>query len=184
MISGTKLENIIENKSMKTSILILIMSVFSLHLTYGFTDNAKGDTLKFFYTNGEISVKMHPWVEQQRAIELFDTNGFLTYSTIDMHLANSIRNEFFFHENGSVSKIIEHNNPGASKEMYEATMTFSKTNEPLQRINSIIPSDAEPIAKQKRMYWNNVKKQWNFSDSPEKQERKVLTGTPKNLEKK
>jgi hypothetical protein len=121
----------------------------------------KNDTIYHHYINGKISVKIHPWVNEEREIELFDLYGKLTFRTKDINKSYSVFNRLSFHSNGAVSKIEESNNPGASLYMYKSIMTFSTTNNPEVRTNHKWPSTLQDeLESQTPWFWNKNTMQW------------------------
>jgi hypothetical protein len=122
----------------------------------------KNDTTFHYYINGKVSVKIHPWKDSKRTIELFDLYGKLTFSTEDINMSYTIFNHLHFHSNGAVSKIEESNNPGASLYMYKSIMTFSTTNNPELRTNHKWPSTMQDEfeSQTKPWFWNKEKMQW------------------------
>lgn len=120
----------------------------------------QNDTIYHYYTNGKISVKIHPWIDSERRIQFFDLYGHQTFETKDIWQSYSVTNRLFFHENGAVSKIEESTNPGASMYMYEATMTFSTTNDPLVKTTRKHPSTLDEILNERPWFWNKKAKAW------------------------
>jgi hypothetical protein len=121
----------------------------------------KNDTTFHYYINGKVSVKIHPWKNEKRTIELFDLYGNLTFRTEDINMSYSIFNHLHFHSNGAVSKIEESMNPGASMYMYKSIMTFSTTNNPEVRTNHKWPSTLEDeMESQIPWFWDKKTMQW------------------------
>lgn len=122
----------------------------------------KNDTTFHYYINGKVSVKIHPWKDSKRTIELFDLYGKLTFRTEDINMSYTIFNHLHFHSNGAVLKIEESNNPGASLYMYKSIMTFSTTNNPELRTNHKWPSTMQDEfeSQTKPWFWNKEKMQW------------------------
>lgn len=125
------------------------------------TSDPDKDTIYHYYVNGKISVKIHPWKDGHRKIELFDLYGKRTYDTKDIRLSYSRSNHFTFHSNGGVHKIRESFNPGASMYMYENVMEFSTTNEPLVMYKSQWPATLEEtMESQIPWFWNKRTGNW------------------------
>jgi hypothetical protein len=118
------------------------------------------DTVRHYYTNGSISVKISPWSEFRQTITLYDLYGRVTFETENIRQSYSVSNDLKFHANGAVSTIVEHMNPGASLYMYKSTMTFSTTNDPQVKRNEKWPSSLDEISKERPWFWNKQSKQW------------------------
>lgn len=122
---------------------------------------SQNDTIFHYYINGSVSVKIFPWENGERTIQLFNLYGKKTFETNDVKQSYSVFNHLSFHSNGGVSKIVESTNPGASMYMYEATMKFSSTNDPEIRTESKTPSSLEEMMKDKiPFFWNKNEKKW------------------------
>lgn len=119
------------------------------------------DTLFHRYVNGKVSVKIFPWENNSRKIQLFDLYGNLTFETEDIRRSYTQFNELSFHSNGGVSVINESSNPGASMYMYHATMTFSTTNQPILRTQGKTPASLEDMMEEQiPWFWNKQKGAW------------------------
>jgi hypothetical protein len=139
----------------------LIISVIFSTASSLFAREPSNDTLYHYYINGSISVKIHPWTNDKRTIELFDLYGQKTFSTEDIRLSYTQFNQLHFHPNGAVSKIEESYNPGASLYHYTAVMTFGTTNDPIIRTHQQWPSTVEEHMKgQLPWFWNKKNQQW------------------------
>jgi outer membrane murein-binding lipoprotein Lpp len=124
------------------------------------TKSAENDTIFHYYVNGKVSVKIHPWKDSKRKIELFDLYGRQTFETEDIRMSYSVGNTLYFHKNGAVSKIEESMNPGASMYMYYATMTFSTTNDPEVRTSRKQPESLQDQLKQVPEFWDKKARKW------------------------
>lgn len=120
------------------------------------------DTIYHYYVNGMVSVKIFPWENNERTIQLFNLYGEKTYETKDIKLSFSVINHLSFHSNGGVSKIVESTNPGASMYMYKATMKFSTTNDPEIRTETKTPTITLEDAMNEKipLFWNKKKQIW------------------------
>ena len=119
------------------------------------------DTTYHYYVNKKVSVKIHPWKDGRRAIELFDLYGKKTFQTEDINLSYSQFNHLSFHENGGVKKIKQSFNPGASMYMYESVMEFGTTNEPSVMYKSQWPASLDEMMEaQIPWFWNKRTGQW------------------------
>ena len=132
------------------------------------------DTIFYYYSNGKISGKFHPWKDEERLLELFDLYGVKTFEATEIRKSYSVGLRLSFHPNGSVSKIEESSNPGASLYTYQAVMKFSTTNNPEVRTESRTPmySIEEMMTKGRPYFWNKKEFRWV------QQEIVVETNTP------
>ncbi len=138
-----------------------ILFVVLITLITPYIAQSTNDTLYHYYSNGKVSVKIHPWNNDKRTLELFDLYGNLTFHTEDVRSHYSIFNQLHFHANGAVSKIEESTNPGASLYHYTAIMTFSTTNQPEIRTNHQWPCTvAEQLESRTPWFWNKNTGQW------------------------
>lgn len=122
------------------------------------------DTVYHYYTNGKISLKIFPIVNNEKVIQLFDLYGNKTYEDKEIHKSYSKGFQYRFHENGAVSSIEESFNPGASMYMYFATMTFDSVNQPLLRTESKYPSTLEEELNKQPLFWNKSKGEWQIQE--------------------
>lgn len=115
-----------------------------------------------YYSNGRVSLRIHPWVEGERLWELFDLHGQVTYSAQEVRKSYSVGLRADFHENGAVKALHEHMNPGASMYMYNATMTFDSINQPLWKHVTRTPSYGinERFPGGGYFYWCKQQKTW------------------------
>lgn len=127
----------------------------------------EGDTIYHYYINKSVSVKITPWISGERWVLLYNLQHEETYRQ------QEIRKSFFetaqlkFHPNGAVSKMEIHFNPGASMYWYETTITFSTTNNPLQKTSEQKPFEEEPLKQKPWEYWDNKTKQWKKQEVQE-----------------
>lgn len=117
------------------------------------------DTTFYYYTNKSVSVKVTPWVNNERWTLLYDLKGNETYRQKDERKSYSIFSQLSFHPNGAVTKMLISTNPGASMYWYETTITFSTTNDPEQKTDERKPYDNLQIEKPWE-YWDSKTKQW------------------------
>lgn len=116
---------------------------------------------KFYYKNSKrISVIITPWLDGKRTVTLFDTLGNETYRFNDAHLSYSNTTEIKeFHENGAVSKIKNHLNPGASMYWYDTDIYFDINNEPISKMELRQPASLDDYMNGKSL-WNRKTKSW------------------------
>lgn len=113
------------------------------------------DTTYYYYLNGKVSVKIHPWISDRRKIELFDLYGNRTYETEDIKLSYTQFNSFKFHKNGGVMEMTVSMNPGASLYHFTDRITFSSTNSPIVMYKSKLPQTLEDaVESQIPWFWN------------------------------
>lgn len=119
------------------------------------------DTIYHKYTNGKVSVKITPWVNQERKVLFFDLYGNQTFSLEEVRHSYSIGVDLKFAPNGSVSTALVHTNPGASMYWHETTITLDTTNEPINKIDRRYPQNSlDDIMNEKWMYWDKKSKSW------------------------
>lgn len=121
---------------------------------------------KFYYKNSKrISVIITPWLDGKRTITLFDTLGNETYRFKDVRLSYSNTTEIKeFHQNGAVSKINNHLNPGASMYWYDTDIYFDINNEPISKMELRQPASLDDYMNGKSI-WNKKTKSWEKYDS-------------------
>ena len=131
---------------------------------------SKNAVQKFYYKNSKrISIIITPWLDSKRTVTLFDTLGKETYRFNDVLLSYSNTTEIKkFHENGAVSKINNHINPGASMYWYDTNIDFDINNEPISKMELRQPASLDDYANGKSN-WNRKTKSWE-KDNPIPQE--------------
>jgi hypothetical protein len=120
------------------------------------------DTLFYYYTNKKVSVKIHPWQDGERLLELFNLYGVKTFEAREIHKSYSLGLNLKFHPNGAVKEIHESFNPGASLYTYFAHMKFSSTNDPEVRIEGRMPDYTlqEKLKKDRPFFWDKKRFAW------------------------
>ncbi len=117
------------------------------------------------FTNGKVSVRITPWVEENRTITLYDPTGAVTYTFEDTRRVFSSVTHLSFREDGSVSQAKTHLNPGASRYMHYSNVTFSNQNEPLERRAWKEP--AESLRDDDNVsHWDKATQKWVRKDHP------------------
>lgn len=117
------------------------------------------DTEYVYYKNPKrISVKISPWKNEKRTLQLFAPNGTVTYTFEDVRHSYVSTTELRFREDGSVDKAGVHLNPGASMYWYETEYTFSNTNEPLSYTSRQFPERS--IELPDTYLWDSRHKKW------------------------
>lgn len=120
------------------------------------------DTTFHYYVNGKISVKIHPWKDQERKIELFDLYGKVTYTCGDIWKSYTTMHRLSFHSNGAVKKMEVSHNPGASMYFYTDHIQFSTTNDPEVMYKEKFPTNTIQDAMEAQIPWfyNKKSKTW------------------------
>jgi hypothetical protein len=119
-----------------------------------------GDTTFHYYSNKRVSVKITPWVDGERWVLLYNLLGEETYRSKDIRKSYTEVAQLKFHSNGAVSTMNIHLNPGASQYWYETTITFSTTNDPLQKSSERKPYEDLSTTPKPWEYWDSKTKQW------------------------
>ncbi|MCC6583366.1 MAG: hypothetical protein IT271_06665 [Chitinophagales bacterium] len=116
---------------------------------------------KFYYKNSKrISVIVTPWLDGKRTVTLFDTLGNETYRFKDVRLSYSNTTEIKeFHQNGAVSKMHNHINPGASMYWYDTDIYFDINNVPISKMELRQPASLDDNMNGKSL-WNRETKSW------------------------
>lgn len=119
------------------------------------------DTIYHKYVNGKVSVKITPWVNQERKVLFYDLYGNQTFALEEVRHSYSIGVDLKFAPNGSVSTALVHTNPGASMYWHETTITLDTTNEPISKIDRRYPQNSlEDMMNEKWVYWDKKSKSW------------------------
>ncbi len=120
---------------------------------------AEGDTTRYYYEIGKLSVLITPWNNGKRSILFYDPKGALTYQQNDVRLSYTVTTQLQFRKNGSVEKADIHENPGASRYWYQAVITFSDSNEPEWQTSQQMP--VESLAdRSNSYYWDKKAGKW------------------------
>lgn len=122
--------------------------------------NTTTDSTVHYYVNGAISVIRTPWIEGRRETKLYDLNGELTYSIEEARMSYTVSASLKFYDNGGVEEAGIFTNPGASRFMYESTIYFSTTNEPIRMVNKKTPAVTIEDAMGDKFFWNKKEKRW------------------------
>ena len=127
----------------------------------------EADTTYHYYINKSVSVKITPLINNERWVLLYNLQHEETYRQQEIRKSFSETAQLKFHQNGAVSKMEIHSNPGASMYWYETTITFSTTNDPLQKTGERKPYEEEPLKQKPWEYWDNKAKQWKKQEAQE-----------------
>ncbi|MBN2776569.1 MAG: hypothetical protein JXR36_02940 [Bacteroidales bacterium] len=120
----------------------------------------ESDTIYHYYVNNSVSVKISPWENGRRMIMLYNLYGEKTFEMEEVRLSYSVSVNLKFAQNGSVSHIHSHMNPGASMYWYETEIEFSTTNEPLWKKSVQMPMQTIEDAMGDVYYWDKKKNDW------------------------
>lgn len=120
---------------------------------------SEADTI-FHYTNdGRLSVRISPWKNSCRQIELFDMHGNGAMNIEEVRKSYTVSHNITFNENGTVNEIKSHMNPGASMYTYNSTMAFNNFNEPQWKRSETFPMMSIDDS-YKNYYWDKKEKKW------------------------
>lgn len=114
------------------------------------------DTIFHFYKSGSISVIETPMRNNHKDIFLFDKKGIKTYEFEEERLVTgSISVSLRYAIDGSVSSAHIHQNPSASKYMYETDITFKEENHPSWKIEKQTSSENASLSI--KSFWDGHK---------------------------
>ena len=117
------------------------------------------DTEYVYYQNPKrISVKISPWKDGKRTLQLFAPNGTLSYTFKDARHSYVNTTTLYYRKDGSVEKAAVHLNPGASMYWYETEYTFSNTNEPINYTSRQFPE--RTLEFPDTYLWDSRNKKW------------------------
>lgn len=141
--------------------IICFLVLFSLSVLCASAKSGAGeptDTTYHDYINNKISVKIHPWRDGRRNIELYNLYGALTYIHEDQHTAYSDSCQLQFYSNGAVERIgySIHSDDGRLRvEIY-----FDSTNEPLRLKRNMQPWIKYAAAIETQYFWHRTERRW------------------------
>lgn len=121
---------------------------------------AESDTLFYKFTDGRLSVKVHPWQNGKQNIEVFSAQGDVVYTLENVRLSYQISNTLHFRPDGSLDKVKSHMNPGASLYWYESVTQFDSDNQPSWMINYQYPQMSASDALGEKYLWKRSEKRW------------------------
>ncbi|MFN4123942.1 MAG: hypothetical protein ACK4GL_11650 [Flavobacteriales bacterium] len=120
---------------------------------------AENDTIYHYFSNRKLSVKVHPFMNGRRKIQVYNlVSGKVNIELEDVRLSYSVSHRLRFRPDGSLEKVNVHENPGASRYWHECEMTFSNTNEPQWQTCEQLPMDQ--LRFPDKYFWNKATGQW------------------------
>jgi len=159
---------------MKTTISILFGLIILLSGISSTAQPTETDTIYHYTTDGRLSVRISPWENSYRHIELFDMHGNNVMTLEEARHSFTVSHHITFYENGTVKEIKSHMNPGASMYMYNSTITFKYFNEPQWKRSERFPMMALDDSA-KNFYWDKKEKKWV-------QQEIAICDPPRNIE--
>lgn len=119
----------------------------------------ENDTIYHYFSNRKLSVKVHPFMNGRRKIQVFDLiSGKVNIELEDVRLSYSVNYRLRFRPEGLLEKVNVHENPGASPCWYECEMTFSNTDEPQWQTCEQLPMDQ--LRFPEKYFCNQATGQW------------------------
>jgi hypothetical protein len=118
------------------------------------------DTIYHYYKDGKISVKVSPRVDGRQAVFIYGKKGELHLQLESVFLSYSVSHDLRFRADGSLEKIKEHHNPGASMYWSECELTFSQWNMPQWKSCQQYPIRSLDDYNNNRYYWDVNNKTW------------------------
>lgn len=117
---------------------------------------------KHYYKNsGKVSVEITRSNDRTEKFFFFDPSGNLTYAFEEHYSSYSVGVDILeWHDNGAVSKVKVHTNPGASMYWFESIYTFGINNEPEWRIDSRFPQESVTMPGENNFYWDKKNRSW------------------------
>jgi hypothetical protein len=120
--------------------------------------SSKNDTTHHYFNDGRLSVKIAPRSERQK-IWIYLPNGEVIYELENILMSYSSHNTLYFRTDGSLEKVINNFNPGASMYMYRTEIYFHTNNEPRYKIDEKTPSSLAEKMNNKSL-WNSKTRSW------------------------
>ncbi len=121
---------------------------------------ADSDTLFYKFTDGRLSVKVHPWQNGKQIIEVFSVQGDVVYTMENARLSYQVSNTLHFRPDGSLDKVKSHMNPGASLYWYESITRFDTDNQPSWMMTYQYPQMSALDAMGEKYLWKRSEKRW------------------------
>lgn len=135
------------------------------------SNKSLGNTFYYFKMHPKgVSVEITPWENGKRKVLFFNPFGDTTYVCYDERLSYIIITQLKkFHENGAVSKIDVHNNPGASLNWYEMEISFDINNNPQWKTVNKGPEMSLEECTNNKYWWNDKSKKWILQEIAKEQ---------------
>lgn len=118
------------------------------------------DTLIYHFAEGGVSVKVYPWVDGKQLIEIYGLQGGVVYTLENINQSYNVSNTLHFRSDGSLERVNEHFNPGASMYWYDTVIHFESDNEPAWKITYRYPQMSIEDAMGEKYLWNRSHKRW------------------------
>lgn len=118
------------------------------------------DTLIYHYAGESVSVKVYPWVDGKQLIEIYGIQGEVVYRLENINQSYHVSNTLHFRSDGSLERVNEHFNPGASMYWYDTVIHFEPDNEPAWKITYRYPQMSIEDAMGEKYLWNRSHKRW------------------------
>lgn len=118
------------------------------------------DTIYHYYKDGKISVKISPRVDGRQVVSIYGKKGEVHMQLESVFLSYSVSHDLKFRADGSLEKIKEHHNPGASMYWSECVLTFSQWNVPQWKSCQQYPIKSLNDYNNYHYYWDLSNKTW------------------------
>jgi hypothetical protein len=118
------------------------------------------DTIYHYFKEGKISVKISPRLDGRQLVFIYGKKGELQLQLESVFLSYSVSHVLKFRADGSLEKIVEHHNPGASMYWSECELAFSQWNEPQWKSCQQYPVRSIEDYTNNRYYWEKKSKTW------------------------
>ncbi len=118
------------------------------------------DTLLYHFAGGSISVKVYPWVDSKQLIEVYSLKGGVVITLENINLSYNVSNTLHFRSDGSLERVNEHFNPGASMYWYDTVIHFEPDNEPAWKITYQYPQRTVEDSMGEKYLWDRNQKRW------------------------
>ncbi|MBX7052240.1 MAG: DUF3987 domain-containing protein [Flavobacteriales bacterium] len=125
----------------------------------------------YYFKNSEKpSLRISPWKEGKRELTFYNKSGEVTYVQDDVNIIyHEISEVKGIHENGAISQILIHQNPGASRNWSEALITFSEDNEPELKTITIYPVETITQYANNTYRYDRIGKKWVSDDMKQRE---------------
>jgi len=120
----------------------------------------QNDTLIYRFAGGGVSVKVLPWVDSKQLIEIYSLQGEVVITLENINLSYHVSNTLHFRSDGSLERVNEHFNPGASMYWYDTVIHFEPDNEPAWKITFQYPQRTVEDSMGEKYLWNRSQKRW------------------------
>ena len=111
-----------------------------------------------YYKGGGKSVVITPWKDAKRQVLLYNRKGVQTYAFEEVRQSYQVSATINYNEDGSVSLVHVHTNPGASMYWYEDDYHFKGDNQPDSHQSQQMPRETVEMPAVER--WDSAKMVW------------------------